>query len=319
MERRDLTPQEEAVYGLVLEQGKVPVAEVKSQPNGEEALTHLMAFGLLATNPLYPDVVVAVDPALAVARQSSRVLEEIARDLGWVSRLPQNTATLAQQYWTAQKAQSGLIEVVRGAPAIGQRLELLLDSCRTRMLTVHPEASRRAPEIESVLGRDLDVIQRGADVRILYLAPVRRQVAVQAYVKAVTAVGARVRTLPRLPLRQFVIDNVVIVPYQGDVSAAVFIQDPSTVAAMVEVFELLWTLGEDFTPRTSREEQVEETLLTVMRMLVEGASTRQIARELGLSERMVTRLRAEISDEYDTDSAVRLGWLLRERYPNGIK
>ncbi|MFC1400047.1 MULTISPECIES: hypothetical protein [Streptacidiphilus] len=319
MERRDLTPQEEAVYRLVLEQGQIPAVEVKQQPGGEDALAHLMEFGLLAIDPVFPDIVAAVDPSLAAARQSSRVLEEIVRDLVWVSRLPQATSALAQQYWRAQKSQSGVIEVVTGLQVIGQRLGLLLESSRRRMLTIHPEPRRPETALESVLGRDLDVIQRGVDVRSIYLSPVRRQVAVRAYMEAVTAAGAGIRTLPKLPLRQFIIDDTAIVPHQGDSNAAVFIQDPSTVNAMVEFFELLWSLGEDFPGQMSREEQIGETLLTVIRMLVDGKSTRQISRELKLSERMVTRLRAEINDEYGTDSAIRLGWLLRERFPDGIK
>jgi sugar-specific transcriptional regulator TrmB len=319
VERRDLTPQEEAVYRLVLEQGQIPVAEVKQQSGGEDALAYLMEFGLLAIDPVTPDFVAAVDPAVAAARQSSRVLEEVVRDLGWVSRLPQSTAAIAQQYWTAQRSQSGVIEVVTGVPAIGQRLDLLLDTCKKRVLTMHPEPSRATAALESVLGRDLDAIQRGADMRMLYLSPVRRQLAVQEYAKAVTAAGAGIRTLPQLPLRQFVIDDTVIIPFQGDTGTAVFIQDPSTVAAMVEVFELLWRMAEDFMPKTDHGEQVDETLLTVMHMLVEGRSTRQIARDLNLSERMVTRLRAEINTEFGTDSAVRLGWLLHEKFPKGIR
>lgn len=319
VERRDLTPQEEAVYRLVLEQGQIPVVEVKQQPGGEDALTHLMDFGLLAIDPVFPDLVAAVDPTLATARQSSRVLEEVVRDLAWVSRLPQSTSALAQQYWRAQKSQSGVIEVVTGLQVISQRLGLLLESSRRQLLTIHPEPRRPEAALESVLGRDLDVIQRGVDVRSIYLSPVRRQIAVRAYMEAVTAAGAGIRTLPRLPLRQFIIDDTAIVPHQTDSNAAVFIQDPSTVNSMVEVFELLWSLGEDFPGRMNREDHVGETLLTVMRMLVDGKSTRQISRELKLSERMVTRLRAEINDEYGTDSAIRLGWLLRERFPNGIK
>jgi DNA-binding NarL/FixJ family response regulator len=77
-------------------------------------------------------------------------------------------------------------------------------------------------------------------------------------------------------------------------------------------------LGEDFMPRPGQEAPTDKTLLTVMRMLVDGMSTRQIARNLQLSERMVTRIRAEINEEYGTDSAIRLGWLLHERFPNGI-
>lgn len=318
MERRDLTPREEALYRLVLEQGQMPVAEATQLVGDEEALAYLLEFGLLAVDPEYPEVVAAGDPELAAARQSSRVLKEVVRDLLWLSRLPQSTASLTKQYLRAQESQSGAIEVVTGTPAIDQRLSMLLESCQERMLTIHPEATRPSATLQSVIGRDLDAVRRGADVRMLYLTPVRRQAAAQAYVEAVTAAGAGVRTLTHLPQRQFVIDDTVIIPYNGDISGAVFIQDPSTVTALVRIFDVLWQLGEDFMPRPGQEAPTDKTLVTVMRMLVDGMSTRQIARNMQLSERMVTRIRAEINEEYGTDSAIRLGWLLHERFPNGI-
>jgi DNA-binding CsgD family transcriptional regulator len=321
VERRELSPQDEALYSFVLERGQCPLAEVMTQPGGEASLAHLVEFGLLANHPELPEVIAAVDPSLAVARQSAKVLEEASRNLAWLARLPQSTASLGQQYRAAQESASGVIEVVNGFQAIGQRLSSLLATCSKRMLTMHPEGHRPAEALEAALGRDLDVIGRGVEVRIMYLSPVRRQIAVQRYVEAVTAAGAGVRTLAELPTRIFVIDEVAIIPYHGsEYQSAVFIQDRSTVAALVEIFDLLWRMGEDFGSRSASTagDQLEETHRAVIRMLLDGQQTGAIARSLGMSERTVTRLRNEIGEIFGTSSPVQLGWLLHERYPQGI-
>jgi sugar-specific transcriptional regulator TrmB len=319
VERRNLTPQEKTVYRFVLRSGQTPFAEVEEQPGGKEALAYLIDFGLLAVDPQLPDVVAAVDPSLAARQQSSRTLDEVMRDLGWISSLPASTSDLAEEYRAAQQGQSGATEIVRGLQAIGQRLELMLVSSRTRMLTIHPEETRPEAALEAVVGRDLEVIRRGVDVRGIYLSPVRRQATVRAYIEAVTAAGAEFRTLPKLPIRQFVIDDVAILPHPEENGSAVFIKDPSTVQGLVDHFEYLWAQADEFTGRTTGDDPVDETLLSVMRMLVDGASTRKMARALGVSERMVTRLRADINEKFGTDAAVRLGWLLHQHFPNGIK
>jgi hypothetical protein len=319
VDRRKLTAEEEVLYSRVLESGLVSTDEIVCHPGDEAALQHLLDVGLLAIEPTTPGVVAAVDPTLAVDIQSSRVLQNVVRDLTWLSSLRQDASGLTRQYNAAQQSRNGLVEVVTGTPGIGQRLDVLLANCRKRMLTLHPEASRPAAILESVIGRDLDALRRGVEMRTLYLTPVRRQSAVQQYVDIVTSAGTQVRTLPDLPGRQLIIDDTAVVPYQGDVNSAVFVQDPSIVDVLVGLFEVLWKQAEDFQSRASDDEQSGATVLAVMRMLVDGKSTRQIARDLELSERMVTRLRAVVNERHGTDSAVRLGWLLRERFPDGIK
>lgn len=172
-------------------------------------------------------------------------------------------------------------------------------------------------------GGPLDFIQaqtptmaRGVAVRALYEVSVMGDPSGIAAVRSAMACGEVARVLPHVPLTFMVCDDDVVgmVPHydEWEHRQLLLTRHPGLVRTMADFFDLLWELAVEVNPGawsgTSPDavadvEQGEQILL----LLAAGTSDHAIARELGISERTLSRRIADLQVRLGARSRFQLG------------
>jgi DNA-binding CsgD family transcriptional regulator len=164
-------------------------------------------------------------------------------------------------------------------------------------------------------------------VRYRFLLPDHVRVTpMRAWLAYLADAGARIRTVPDVPVNSVVIDGcrVVLPRSTGGVSV---IGIESVVTASVGVFEHLWQAA---TPFVAREMPDQAGLTarerTVLHLLAIGCADEAIAARLGVSVRTVRRLVSGVMNRLGARSrfqagakAAGRGWLAGHRHTSGAR
>ncbi|MFF9642679.1 helix-turn-helix transcriptional regulator [Kitasatospora aureofaciens] len=98
----------------------------------------------------------------------------------------------------------------------------------------------------------------------------------------------------------------------SDYSSAAVVDEPATVAFVVDTFETLWQQAEGVNWAAlvagSSDSPVHEQ---VGRLLARGLTQRAIASRMGVSERTVAGHIARLREVYDAETLFQLGWQMR--------
>ncbi|MFE1782880.1 LuxR C-terminal-related transcriptional regulator [Streptomyces sp. NPDC059506] len=135
--------------------------------------------------------------------------------------------------------------------------------------------------------------------------------------------GAEVRTAATLPMRLIIVDrSLAIVPAEEpeDENAAMVIRNAALVSVLRRVFDHCWASAADLLVGDGEGDAGWAVAGTrnheVVRMLAAGLTDEAIGRKLGLSDRTVRRIVAELMSQVGAESRfqagvnmVRLGWL----------
>ncbi|GHF28964.1 hypothetical protein GCM10018790_03020 [Kitasatospora xanthocidica] len=90
------------------------------------------------------------------------------------------------------------------------------------------------------------------------------------------------------------------------------VDDPATVAFVVDTFEQLWQQAEGVNWTALADSSASPTAHEqVARLLPRGLTQRAIATRLGLSERTVAGHIARLREQYDAETLFQLGWQMR--------
>ncbi len=308
------------LYLQAVESGAIPITPPPPTGEGEAVPDHrqrLLDLGLLKPGVKRP-VLVPVDPETAAAQQERRAAAQLAR----AAELRGHWQTLTTAY-RAERAwhdETSLVQYVAGKEAVGQQLQLVLSGPVKRLRTIQPGGPRPAELIRATIASELEMARRGIHRQMLYQDSQRHHAPSVQFVRTVTEAGVEVRTLPHLPDRVFLIDDMVMYPLDGDTEIAVFNREPSMVAFISRLFEQNWERASPFEerPEIARGKQLSGEQRRIIRLLVSGMTTEAIGSALAMSLRTVNRHLEKTRKIFDADSLAELAYRIRGEYPDGL-
>jgi hypothetical protein len=283
------------------------------------ALGLLVELGLLATDPVSGRLL-AKDPTGSQANVVTPLGQRGADLLTESARWANAFGGLAQTWRRSPIAAHGPFTELRGIPTITRFLESAVDDATTELLTAQPQAFRGVSQLNAVVERDGQALERGVALRTLYQHSARRSSATHKYVHAVSKRGAEVRTLDEFFNRMIVVDrHLAVIPSAESLNVAIAIREPSIVAYLVDVFERSWERARPFGDKessTMRGIAVEQRAMTI-RMLIEGHADPASAKRLGVSPRTYAGYVADLKGEYDAETRFQLGYYMGQKGVTG--
>lgn len=280
------------------------------------AVQRLLMLGLLHSLPGDDGRLQAVAPTTAVMRISGAVLQSMAEAQRQTSRLSSLMAAFTPAYTATLAA---------GHPHGGTERLMTLDAVRTaiselsahthyEILTSQPGGPRPEEQLREALGRTEDVLGRGVSMRTLYQRSAQFSQVTVDYVRYVTRLGARIRTLDDAFMRLIVFDRkTAIISLRAQEQGALLVHDPDIVEFVVQAYERAWAMGQPFPTRYERKQVIDasETMKqSITRLLVEGLEVAVIAKRLGVSPRTCQRHISEIMDRLGARNRLQAGYLI---------
>jgi hypothetical protein len=309
-----------ALYEIaVTESGLSRDDERLAGDQGQAALQLLLELGLLASEPVTGRLL-AKDPTGSQAHVVTPLGQRGADLLTESARWAKAFGGLAQTWRRSPIAASGPFTELRGLPTITRFIESAADDATTELLTAQPQTARGMAQLSASLQRERQALDRGVSLRTLYQHAARRSSATDKYVRAVSTMGAEVRTLDEFFKRMIVVDRqLVIIPSAETNTVAIAIREPSVVAYLVDVFERSWERARPFGDKgssTMRDIAAEQRAMTI-RMLIEGHADPASAKRLGVSPRTYAGYVADLKGEYDAETRFQLGYYMGQKGVTG--
>ncbi|GAA3070933.1 hypothetical protein GCM10017562_42620 [Streptomyces roseofulvus] len=297
----------------------------------DRARAELAGLGLVGAGPASdPPQVVAPDVALLGLLRHER--DRLESRLAETSRAHTALETLAGPFLRARTEPGSEVEVeIVDDPARIRRE--LADLTKTARESVHTMAtgSVRREEMALELDRDRERVARGVRVEAMYSHRVGQVPEMDQHLAARTALGAEIRLSPVVPMNMVLADeSFALLPTdpRDPASPAILARGPGLVRAYRALYAYCWRSA---TPYGHREadahdgDGVTEQQRAALRMLASGIKDEQVARNLGVSLRTVSRLISEVMQELGAASrfeagvkAARLGLLDGENGPDDL-
>ncbi|MFJ9445882.1 helix-turn-helix domain-containing protein [Kitasatospora sp. NPDC101235] len=302
-----------ALYLAVLrEGGRVRAAEVGAQD--EPALRQLVDLGLLVPQ-LMDGSYSAVDPRAVGRRIGTDLRRTGTRLLVEADQVPDLLRELTHAYDTAPQRETGRAgtRIITGKSEIRHRLEQLTHTHPDESLTAQPGAGRSADVLAESLTRTRRYLERGGTMRCLFEATARTDAPAVGYAADATRLGCAIRVLEH-PFKRFLVFDrtVAVIPAAPDYTSAAVVDDPSTVAFVVDTFEQLWQRAEGVNWASPAAGSTEPpSRRQIARLLAQGLTQRAIATRMGLGERTVAAHIARLREQYDAETLFQLGWQMR--------
>lgn len=266
-----------------------------------------------AFTPVRPDLAAAelTAPLEAAIRQESRRLRSIREAV--LALLPHY---LEQDLSDRPKDRDGGVPVPDSDELDDPRdvrlaLTLAAQECQESVLTVQPGGHRSPGALADALPRDLAMLERGVRMHVVYQHTVRSDMATKSYVSTITAAGAHVRTIDRIPERLIIFDGrtaFLPVRRRPGPPGAIVIRIPAVVAYLNRIGEHLWQAAMPLDPtEIGYHAAAAELHQSIIRMLAYGLSDKSIARQLGMSLRTCQRHIAEAMAELGSGNRFQAG------------
>ncbi len=212
------------------------------------------------------------------------------------------------------------IEQLHGIDAIRLRIEEFVHECRHSFWTFADGGAQTQDNLEASLPLDRMLLDRGVELRDIYLDSVMNDPKTVRYISQLTELGAQIRTAPTLPTRMILFDRTTaLIPTDPDDSSAsaLVLRGSGVVTALMALYEYVWEganpLGAS-APRGRHGLSTQEQ--AVVNLLAEGNTDETIARKLGVSVRTARRITADLSRRLGARSrfqagvlATALGWI----------
>jgi len=200
------------------------------------------------------------------------------------------------------------VEILKGKPAINQRIADTIGACRDELLTAQAGGSRNPETLRVALERDRLALARGAVMRTLYQHSARHDPATAAYVSEVTAAGAEVRTFDEFFSRLIVVDRrTAFIPATADRTAAAVVTHPELVEYLADIFHRVWQRADPYMAHGTQNITTPLQDL-IIRMLVDGETGKVIAQRLGISDRTFAKRITSLKAEYGVLTSFQLGY-----------
>ncbi|WP_347350315.1 helix-turn-helix domain-containing protein [Intrasporangium sp.] len=265
-----------------------------------------------------------VDPSVGLKALLAQERLELAERQSQVER-----AQLQIEQWLAANSAAHnadphlTITALHGLDAVRDKLVELARECRDEVWSFNPGGGQSNEQLRSASPLNADTLARGVSMRAVYLDTALNHAGTAEYLKALSDLGAQVRTVPILPVRMLVVDReVALVPIdERDTSlGAVEVRNRGLVAGLVALFLTTWRVGRPFGTRPMRLPsglREQERLAVVL--WAQGSTDEAVARRLGVSPRTVRRMSETLSASVKARSrfelgarAMALGWVSEE-------
>ncbi|MGW4949025.1 helix-turn-helix transcriptional regulator [Streptomyces parvulus] len=301
------------LYTQALREGRVPTREVSAVPC-------LTDYGLLQPTVGDLDWLEPVAPAVALHRMLDASAQRVAEERQREARL---TATfeplmLVDGRRTAG-GDAGAVRVLNGVPQINQAISEAMSNATRELLCIQPNAhygDRRGQVAQTLsLGRDQDMLDRGARIRTLYQHTQRHLPMVRARYEQLRG-DAEARSLDEVTDRLIVVDrNVAFIPADVEATLALEVRHPALIAYFVTTFERLWRLATPMHPEAAPRPSlggITPRQRTIASLLVEGHTDADIAERLGMNVRTARVHIAKLAATLGSESRAQLGYLIAE-------
>lgn len=178
----------------------------------------------------------------------------------------------------------GVIEVVSGERAVGQRLAQVQRSAREQIRCLD-----KPPYVDptGTLATDLQLLSEGVCCRTLYERTSVKQPDALGVIEKLMRAGQQARVMPELPMKLYLVDRrFAVVPVNRDAAdAAIFIRSGPLLDTFDILFESLWQRALPIGHATEPSAP-DQQLIT---LLLSGLTDQAIARQLGIGYRTVQR------------------------------
>lgn len=299
--------------------------------NVRSALDAMVKCGLLLPWSDEPTSAAALNPEVGLALLAERARARLAQQSKVFEATRERLGAFLQDV-TSSKAGTQIEERVRGTAVLAQR-EVAVRGARSEIVALIPNEPGGTDWLAAFAGVELEVLERGVQLRVVYESNMMDQPAGRAYLDQLARAGGRCRVAPSLPLSLLITDETTAVlprptlaaPGGADEAEVVVLRHGSAATAMKALFELHWEAATpvesstDWAAQTQGEAtEAEGTVLTqrLVALLAAGAKDETVARALGVSVRTVRRIVADLMRDLGAQTrfeagvaAGRAGWL----------
>ncbi len=312
----------ESVYLTILAEPDSTVADLALRLDLDEddvraALDCLRRLSLLRPSRDSPGALCPVSPEIALEALVKHQEAELVRQQNQIAESRAAIAVLAAEYAITRHASGDVLERLADIDAVRERSVQLARDARHEFLSLMPIGAQSAEGMTASRSADTQMLERGVDVRTLCLDTIDRDPATSGYAHRLIRLGARVRTVPVLPIRMIIVDReVAMVPVDSERTAlgAVLVRGAGIVVAMRTLFDLLWERGRDFgAPRARDRHGLTGQERELLRFLYEGHTDEVVARKLGISIRTCRRITADLMNRLGARSRFQAGAQAAER------
>lgn len=261
-------------------------------------------------------VFVPVNPDVALEAMLSLEQAELTRRERGILQARAELARLV-------RTSGGRVGPVRRLDDIAQVIDVLKDlaaRCYQEVLSVTSGEPIPAEHLDAALQDDLDMLDRGVQVRLLHTRHQLTSAAMRHHLQTMQRHGAQVRIADTLPHRLLVFDRTVAflpVDPRRPSGGALVVREPAIIANLVTLFESLWTTAATLDRAVeSGAPGASELDRAVLMLMSSGVKDEAAARQLNVSDRTYRRHVADILVRLGASSrfqagveAVRRGWL----------
>ncbi|WP_116247592.1 LuxR family transcriptional regulator [Nocardiopsis sp. FIRDI 009] len=292
-----------------------PVERVRS------ALDDLARLSLVRRSWEKPGELVLVRPVVGLNallwRQEAELLERQRQIADARSAITQ----LISDYEESTRIRAAAdVEQLHGIDAIRLRIEEFAHDCRHSLMTFADGGAQTPANLEASLPLDRMLLERGVELRDVYLDSVMKDPQTVDYISQLSDLGAQIRTAPTLPTRLLIFDrSTALLPADPtDTSAsALVLRGQGVIAALLSLYEYVWNEARPVGGGASRDRHgLTGQEQAVINLLAEGNTDEAIARKLGVSVRTARRITADLSRRLGARSrfqagarASELGWI----------
>jgi DNA-binding CsgD family transcriptional regulator/sugar-specific transcriptional regulator TrmB len=313
----------EAVYMAMLEDQEAGPAELAARVGIPECdvrktLDTLAELSLVRPSWDDPPILRPVSPDVGLDALLARQQSELMRREQQIREGRAVMATIIADF-AGSRPNAGHpdVEELLGLDAVRERLAELTEQTAFEVLSFMPDGAHTAEALDASRPLDQALLDRGVDVRSVFLDSVRNDPPTAAYARWLTESGGQCRTVPVLPLRMIIVDRrEAVVPLNPDRSSAgaVLLRGPGMVAALCALFDQTWEAAAVLGVTPKRDDQgLTAQEKSVLRLLAQGDTDESAARKLGVSARTVGRLTADLMAQLGARSRFQAGVRAAER------
>lgn len=255
-----------------------------------------------------------VDPDVALVRLLQRERERLENRLAETSRAQTTLATLAGPFLRAATSPRSEVEVeiVSDPQRVRRELAELTDTVRHSVHSMHTGSVRREAMADE-LERDRRRVARGVRVRAMYSRRSSSVPDMAQHLEERAALGVEIGLSSVVPMNMVLADeNFALLPtdpHDPD-SATILARGPGLVRSYLALYEYCWhaatRYGEEEPPESDGD-GLSDQQRAALHMLASGIKDEQIAKNLGVSLRTVSRLLSEVMQELGAASRFEAG------------
>jgi DNA-binding CsgD family transcriptional regulator len=300
-------------YLRLLATGGCPTEKAEDLLGGADEIDGLIRAGVAQLREPEADqpshlIPVPMDVALqhTLVGLAQEALTDYERLLGGYQRMCELSASTSA---TADTSVSQLAQLITDSDEVSRLTSTLLGSVQREWLTLSSHAPTEP--VDGIGGAAAPhPVERGTRCRAIYHADSLQEAAARHKLEAIAETGTQVRILPHIQMGLRLADEAIaLLPLTpAETSGALLIQSSVIVGALREYFELLWERAIPFGGTGHNSKGFPEIDIKILRLLIQGASDKDIAERVEMS---LTTVRRHIKD-------LREGLGIKTRFQLGV-